>query len=254
MGPGIGPEVAGADFVGSGDGEGGIVGSSRGAAVPVADCMARLRVGFWVSGCEAVPGDLVEEVAAWQAVSIDAMRVMTIHQVRELLSASLADATCAVELRRPLPPTGLPVHTRSCSLRPAQGVIVLPDIAENEIRSLDLECQPDRPAGAGLPDLGRALHALDAQSGASIWALLQRRDELVHRLIDLGMSLGDVAFRLVLGPLPGLTPEIGLGLINEFLGDEHDPILFQVDCQNIAFLNVGSTPDCGRQGDLTIAA
>ena len=36
MGPGIGPDVAGADFVGSGVGEGGMVGSSRGAAVPVA--------------------------------------------------------------------------------------------------------------------------------------------------------------------------------------------------------------------------
>ena len=139
------------------------------------------------------------------------------------------------------------------SLGLAQGVIMLADIAENEIRTLNLECQADGPAGAGLPDLGRALDALHAQSGASIWALLQRRDELVHRLIGLGMSLGDIAFRLVLGPLPGLAPEIGLGLVNEFLGDEHDPVLFKVDCQNIAFFNIGFTPDCGRQGDLTVA-
>jgi len=53
------------------------------------------------------------------------------------------------------------------SLGLAQGVIMLADIAENEIRTLNLECQADGPAGAGLPDLGRALDALHAKFGVS---------------------------------------------------------------------------------------
>jgi hypothetical protein len=53
------------------------------------------------------------------------------------------------------------------SLGLAQSVIVLPDIAENEIRPLDLECQAYGPAGTSLPDPGRALDTLDPQSGVS---------------------------------------------------------------------------------------
>jgi len=62
VGPGAGLEAAEETSVGSGDGEGGMPGSSRGAAVPVA-------ASAWGLNVSVGDGVGVGEAAGWQAAS-----------------------------------------------------------------------------------------------------------------------------------------------------------------------------------------